>query len=208
MKEGGTNRIDPWTFKGTINQSNDQIDLLEKWDKSKSSTKRYSCCNRAKLWIARLLKRDVQVPQAYKLRHEDIQNALDHMIHDCFAIGMSPKDYLIFCLASTPIEIKEVVDTNEKSSNTTVLPNMDDQDTLENSGDKNELSSTPSGSKGSTTVPERPRTGKICRSIWKGLNAKWKTVPMFMLTPILIVNVWHLMVGYHCISLETVKRGM
>ena len=94
---------DPWNFKGTINPSTDLIDLFEKWDKSKSSTKRSLCYNRAKLWIARILKKEVQVPQAYKLRHEDIQNALDHMFHDCFATGMSPKDYLVFCIAHTLI---------------------------------------------------------------------------------------------------------
>ena len=91
---------DPWNFKGKINPSPELIDLFEKWDKSKSTTKRNLCYNRAKLWIARLLKKDVQTSQASKLRHKDIQNALDHMFHVCFANGMSPHDYLIFCTTS------------------------------------------------------------------------------------------------------------
>ena len=73
---------DPWNFKGPINPSLDLIDLFEKWDKSRSTTKRKLCFNRAKLWIARLLKREVLFPQAYKLRHEDIQNAIDHMFNE------------------------------------------------------------------------------------------------------------------------------
>ena len=90
--------VNPWNFRGKINPSTDLIDLFEKWDKSKSTTKRNLCYNGAKLWIAKLLNLEVQIPQAYKLRHEDIQQALEHMFQTCFSNGMSSKEYLIFCM--------------------------------------------------------------------------------------------------------------
>ena len=175
---------DPWNFKGTINPSTDLIDLFEKWDKSKSTTERSLCYNRAKLWIARLLKREVQVPLAHKLRHEDIQNSLDHMFHNCFANGMSPKEYLIFCLAPLPTDVNKYEISNESS----VVLNQDlpndqvDIKDVNNSKTENpftdlktsteESSSTNASHGASTFTSERPKTGKICKSTWKGLKCQ------------------------------------
>ena len=86
---------------------------------------------------------------------------------------MSPKDYLISCMASIPIEIEEVT-TNEKSSNSREFPSLDNQeeDKFEDANDKNDISTIPSGSGGLTSVPERPKIGKICKSTWQGLKCK------------------------------------
>ena len=159
---------DLWNFKGKVNPSSDLIDLFEKWDKSKSTTKRNVCYNRAKLWIGKLLNLEVQIPQAYKLRHEDIQSALEHMFQICFAKGMSPKEYLIFCMdlkvsnsneMSEPKVAHEIIEeineeNDKKSSRAPVQPGS---------------SGTPTTSGVSTSNSEK-KTGKVCKSTLKGLE--------------------------------------
>ena len=179
----GSHIEDLLNFKGKICPSTDLIDQFEKFDKSKSSTKRNLCYNRAKLWIARLLKREVQVPQAYKLRHEGIQNALDHMFHVCFACGMSPKDYLNFCIALDPTEVKES-DSNESSmipeQKSEVKPNntkVEDDKTEENfSKSSAETSSAEDAAAGTSSAEKsstgKLKTGKICKYTWKGLRCQ------------------------------------
>ena len=166
---------DPLTFKG-VNPSTNLVDLFEKWDKTKTSMKRNICFNRAKIWISRLLKREDQVSLAPKLRHEDIQQALDHMFHECFARGMSPKDYLDFCIAPVHNDVKKG-NLSETSKNTTEDSNLDNQEIFEDAKSEND-GSTPlqeAGSSGKSSVPEKidtqhekPKTGKICKSTWKG----------------------------------------
>ena len=164
--------VDHGIFKGTTNPSSDLVDLFVKWDKSNSAMKRNICFNRAKLWITRLLKREDQAPLATKLRHEDIQNALDHMFHVCFESGMSPKNYLDFCIATAHTDVKKD-NLSETTKNTYDEAHEISEDAKgENDGTtplhEAGSSGNPSGTESINSQPERSKTGKICKFTWKG----------------------------------------
>ena len=75
-------------LNGTITPSEELIDQFQEWNKTKTGEKRLVSYNRAKQWICRLLKKEVSIPQGHRMRQEDFQNALDHMI-TAHASGMT-----------------------------------------------------------------------------------------------------------------------
>ena len=62
--------------------------------------------NRAKQWISRLLNRPFSVPQAHRMRQEDLQKAVDHMV-SAHASGVLHMDYLRSCLEPPPGEMSK-----------------------------------------------------------------------------------------------------
>lgn len=76
------------------------------WNKTKSSEKRLISYNRTKAWICRLLKKEVSIPTGHRMRQEDYQNALDHMI-DAHASGITQVAYLRSCIAPKRPEVNE-----------------------------------------------------------------------------------------------------
>ena len=80
--------MDPWSVNGTITPSEELFDQFQLWYKTKSNEKRLVSYNRAKQWICRLLKKEVSIPHGNKMRQEDFQNELDHMIN-AHASGIS-----------------------------------------------------------------------------------------------------------------------
>ena len=108
--------IDPWTVE-VITPSDSLIANFQKWDLSKSTTSRLRSFNRARKWISNLLRRDFKVPDAHKLRHSDIMNALDNMINaTAMPGGISYEDYFRSYLA--PLPIKTVVTSNNGPTTT------------------------------------------------------------------------------------------
>ena len=70
----------PWSIE-VITPSDNLIAKFHNWDNTKSTSSRLRSFNRARKWISDLLKRHFKVPEAHKLRHCDIVNALDDMIN-------------------------------------------------------------------------------------------------------------------------------
>ena len=54
--------VDPWNMELKINPSASLIQQFQDWDHTKSNVKKLSSFNRAKQWIALLLKRPVEIP--------------------------------------------------------------------------------------------------------------------------------------------------
>ena len=114
--------VDPWNKDVKITPSPSLIQLFQDWNQTKSSVKKLCSFNRAKQWIALLLKRPVEIPNGHKMRLVDHLAAIDHMA-TAHQSGISHDDYLRSCLAPiAPIqtEAKFVadriakVDTNVK----------------------------------------------------------------------------------------------
>ena len=103
--------MNPWKVGAVIAPSDTLIDQFHLWDKTKSKDKRMRSFNRAKQWISKLLNRPFSVPNNHKMRQEDLQNALDHMVN-AHAQGISHVEYLWSCLAPT----------SEQTSNDIITP--------------------------------------------------------------------------------------
>ena len=69
--------VSPWTVE-VVTPSDLLISKFEEYDKTKSTAPRLRSFNRAKKWISNLLKRQFKVLEAHRLRHIDINLALQH----------------------------------------------------------------------------------------------------------------------------------
>ena len=105
-----------WNMDVKITPSASLIQLFLDWNQTKSSVKKLCSFNRAKQWIALLLKRPVEIPNGHKMRLVDHLAAIDHMA-TAHQSGISHDDYLRSCLAPiAPIqtEAKFVADSIAK----------------------------------------------------------------------------------------------
>ena len=104
--------MDPWSESTVITPSESLINLFQEWNKTKSSENRLVSYNRAKQWISRLLKKSVSIPQGHRMRQEDLQNALDHMI-DAHSCGVTQLEYLKSCLAPMRSDKSDILTNND-----------------------------------------------------------------------------------------------
>ena len=105
--------VSPWSVE-VVTPSDLLISKFEEYDKTKSTAPRLRSFNRAKKWISNLLKRQFKVPEAHRLRHIDINLALQHMIEATAMPGGVPyEDYLRSCLAPVVVQQKEKANSTE-----------------------------------------------------------------------------------------------
>ena len=113
--------MDPWKVGAVITPSVSLVNQFHAWDKTKALDKRMRSFNRAKQWISKLLSRPLSVPNTHKMRHEDLQNAVDHMV-SAHARGLSHVDYLRSCLAPDLVQIDPAQHTQHTTQDSAQNP--------------------------------------------------------------------------------------
>ena len=171
--------MDPWSINGLITPSEDLINLFQEWNKTKSTEKRLISYKRAKQWICRLLKKPVSIPQGHKMRQEDFQNALDHMIN-AHASGVTQIDYLQSCIdpkRSDNNEVKATSDTGELNEDEHI--ENDTKSVAEESKSEaiviNTNAAATSVTENGSSVPvsvASAKIGKICKHTWRGTKCQ------------------------------------
>ena len=160
--------MDPWKVD-VITPSVTLVDQFHLWDETKAKEKRMRSFNRAKQWISRLLNRPFSVQPAHRMRQEDLQNAVDHMV-SAHANGISHLDYLRSCLG--PPE-DSMDDSSEDSSKDSPRDSHEDS-SKESPGDSHEdspkaiVKTTPemsSASKVSEQIESKPLEMKFSSKV-------------------------------------------
>jgi hypothetical protein len=165
--------VDPWNKDVKITPSPSLIQLFQDWNQTKSTVKKLCSFNRAKQWIALLLKRPVEIPNGHKMRLVDHLAAIDHMAL-AHQSGISHDDYLRSCLAPiAPIQTEaEIVADNVAKVDTNVkVVITDDVEKTEESIQVPEGTQSPSdGNEGNVYQP-------VCGSMWKGVACETTNCP-------------------------------
>ena len=165
--------VDPWNMDIKITPSANLIQLFHDWNQTKSSVKKLCSFNRAKQWIALLLKRPVEIPNSHKMRLVDHLAAIDHMAI-AHQSGISHDDYLRSCLAPiAPIQTETQTVANNTAkvdANVKVVINDVIEKTEESTQVPEGIKSPSEGNEGNDYQP-------VCASIWKGVACETTNCP-------------------------------